>query len=101
MRPPYRSCPRTPARLRSAVGVRLCAVALSTVPRPGTYLYRLGGIRYVAAVGRGLGPAQHAILSALAPTRRLTISELAQATSRDSRQVRAAVEALERRGLVH
>ena len=100
MRPPSRSCPRTPARLRSAVGVRLCAVALSTVPRPGSYLYRLEATRYVAAVGRGLGPTQQAILGALASTRRLTIAELAQTTGRDPRQVRAAVEALERRGLV-
>ena len=51
-------------------------------------------------MGRGLGPLQQAILDMLASADRLTISELAERTGRDPRQVRAAVEALERRGLV-
>jgi predicted transcriptional regulator len=51
-------------------------------------------------MGRGLGPLQRAILDVLASANRLTISELAERTGRDPRQVRAAVEALERRGLV-
>ena len=51
-------------------------------------------------MGRGLGPAQVAILDALASADRLTISELAERTGRDARQVRAAVDALEGRGLV-
>jgi DNA-binding transcriptional ArsR family regulator len=101
MRPPSRSCPRTPARPQSAVGVRpICTVVLLTLPPLESYLYRLGEARYVAPMGRGLGPLQRAILDVLASANRLTISELAERTGRDPRQVRAAVEALERRGLV-
>ncbi len=81
-------------------GPPTCTSCAATVPARGTYLYRLGTTRYVAPMGRGLGPAQVAILGALASAGRLTISELAERTGRDARQVRAAVDALAGRGLV-
>jgi hypothetical protein len=54
-------------------------------------------------MGRGLGPAQRAIIEALEADRDhfwLTIPELAKRTDRSPRQVRTAARALEARGLV-
>jgi hypothetical protein len=53
-------------------------------------------------MSRGLGTAQRGILGALADAVRdyMTVPELAQATGRSERQVRAAVRALEGRALV-
>ncbi len=53
-------------------------------------------------MSRGLGTAQLGILGALADAARdyMTVPELAQATGRSERQVRAAVRALEGRALV-
>jgi hypothetical protein len=53
-------------------------------------------------MSRGPGTAQRAILAALADAVRdyMTVPELAQATGRGERQVRAAVRALEGRALV-
>jgi MarR family len=79
----------------------------SGMPASATYLYRLDGLEPTqpvqsGAVSRGLGRAQRDILAALADSTDncMTVPELARAISRSERQVRAAVRALEARGLV-